>query len=427
METLNTYVLNDRNARIMKQVAYYVANTIGDKNDIQNMSYINNRKVDGEVDGEVDNSNKRRKFDNVILGVSKHYNKDQRKNGRRIHYTLVRDIRYYIEYDNCDFWFTLKERGDNPVEYQGIQFYQEIFIETNASRDIMDKFYNDTDAYFNKYYLDFEDADGKIKVMVNNEGYWENLNIRPRRSLDTIYLPMKDVNAIQGDIDKFLKDSTRKRFHHLGIPYKRNYLFEGRWGTGKTSFIVALASKFNFNISIISFHDKFTDLDLMHALRSVPDKSFLVLEDIDAMFQERKKNDEVRNRISFSTLLNVLDGLAHKDGLITFMTTNYKVHLDPALIRPGRIDYVMHFDYAKKEEIRRMFNHYFDLEKCNKEKFGLFWENYRKNVNVRSTTSLLQQYFFKYLDDIDGAIKNVSDIEDMSNACNQEVKKGLYT
>jgi SpoVK/Ycf46/Vps4 family AAA+-type ATPase len=103
------------------------------------------------------------------------------------------------------------------------------------------------------------------------------------------------------------------------------------------------------------------------------------------------------------------------------------VHLDPALIRPGRIDYVMHFDYANKEEMRRMFNRFYDLNENDKEKFKEFWEKYRKNVNVRTTTSLLQQYFFKYWDNMEGAIENTDELEEMSNACNQEVKKGMYS
>ena len=37
-----------------------------------------------------------------------------------------------------------------------------------------------------------------------------------------------------------------------------------------------------------------------------------------------------------------------KHGLITIMTTNYKLNLDKALIRPGRVDYILHFDFMKK-------------------------------------------------------------------------------
>ena len=47
--------------------------------------------------------------------------------------------------------------------------------------------------------------------------------------------------------------------------------------------------------------------------------------------------------IAVKGILNVLDGMARKDGLIVFMTTNYKEHLDKALIRPSRIDFTISF------------------------------------------------------------------------------------
>ena len=37
------------------------------------------------------------------------------------------------------------------------------------------------------------------------------------------------------------------------------------------------------------------------------------------------------------------------------MTTKYRERLDPALIRPGRVDVEIEFGYASKETIRRVF------------------------------------------------------------------------
>lgn len=44
------------------------------------------------------------------------------------------------------------------------------------------------------------------------------------------------------------------------------------------------------------------------------------------------------NRVTFSGLLNCLDGVASTEARILFMTTNYLNRLDPALVRPGRVD-----------------------------------------------------------------------------------------
>ena len=40
----------------------------------------------------------------------------------------------------------------------------------------------------------------------------------------------------------------------------------------------------------------------------------------------------------FPGLLNALDGVVASEGRLTFMTSNYPERLDPALIRPGRVD-----------------------------------------------------------------------------------------
>ena len=63
----------------------------------------------------------------------------------------------------------------------------------------------------------------------------------------------------------------------------------------------------------------------------------LVLEDIDALFIERESTG-ASSSISFSGLLNAIDGPASQEGRMLFMTTNHPDRLDPALIRPGRVD-----------------------------------------------------------------------------------------
>ena len=44
-------------------------------------------------------------------------------------------------------------------------------------------------------------------------------------------------------------------------------------------------------------------------------------------------------RVTFSGLLNAIDGATSTEGRVIFMTTNYPERLDPALIRPGRVDF----------------------------------------------------------------------------------------
>lgn len=63
--------------------------------------------------------------------------------------------------------------------------------------------------------------------------------------------------------------------------------------------------------------------------------------------------------VTLSGLLNVLDGFSAPTGVLFVMTTNHVEKLDPALLRPGRIDHRLYLgkatDYQKAELYRRFF------------------------------------------------------------------------
>jgi SpoVK/Ycf46/Vps4 family AAA+-type ATPase len=50
---------------------------------------------------------------------------------------------------------------------------------------------------------------------------------------------------------------------------------------------------------------------------------------------------EYQSHVTFSGLLNVLDGVASAEERILFMTTNHIERLDPALIRTGHLQHTM--------------------------------------------------------------------------------------
>jgi chaperone BCS1 len=69
-----------------------------------------------------------------------------------------------------------------------------------------------------------------------------------------------------------------------------------------------------------------------------------------------KKN---KDQLTLSGLLNVLDGVVDTPGRILIMTTNHPEMLDPALIRPGRIDKRVHLGYMAAPDVVGMLEHYF--------------------------------------------------------------------
>lgn len=310
---------------------------------------------------------------------------------------------------------------------------------------MFETFIQTTNEYTKKF-LEISRPNNKISMYISSsEGkYFEYLGDRQKRLMDSIYLPKKHKQDIITDMENFLNPKTKKRYSDLGINYKRTYMLEGVPGTGKTSLITGLASYFNYNIAIISFTPKMTDVDLLRIFKSLdrieqdnyndfnvePKKAFLVIEDIDCIFKERKSHDEAKNSITFSGLLNALDGISTHDNLITFITTNYKNHLDNALVRPGRIDYVMRFDYAVKEQIANIYGKFTQPgETVNNEQVNRFYSECC-SLNIKITTSLLQQYLMKYLDQPEKAIENINELKTIYNQCktsNEADETDLYS
>ena len=88
-----------------------------------------------------------------------------------------------------------------------------------------------------------------------------------------------------------------------------------------------------------------------------------------------------------------MDGISHKEGLITIMTTNYKMNLDPALIRPGRIDFSVNFTYAIKSQIIQIFTKFFPTLDAQ-----VFYKALKK-TRAKVTTAMLQQFLFGHIQD----------------------------
>lgn len=341
-------------------------------------------------------------------------------------------FKYVVDKFTCDIIFSYKDVNFTmkPIECGAVipiytdvsrmsntllTYYEISFSECDIA--VFEEFLKTAITYREMFLEDKSDDKGQINIYANpTEGsYFEFIGSRLKRPLKTIYLPSDVKKNVVNDITHFFLPATQARYTELGILKKRIYLFEGVPGAGKTSFIFALASHFDYDVAIISFGPKFTDTDMTRLLRgmntcddSTKRKKFLVLEDMDCIFKERKSNDEARNNVSFSGLLNMLDGFATPDGLICFITTNYKQHLDSALLRPGRVDYIATFGYVLKEQIIDMFTVYMNSSSLAEAFYAAV-----KDLRIRITFSLLQQYLLKYLDKPAEAIENVESMKKM--------------
>ncbi|XP_023166701.1 mitochondrial chaperone BCS1 [Drosophila hydei] len=187
---------------------------------------------------------------------------------------------------------------------------------------------------------------------------------RRRRPTSSVVLDLGISEKIISDCNDFIQNSLW--YTHRGIPYRRGYLLYGPPGCGKSSFITALAGKLEYGICLLNLSERgLTDDRLNHLLNVAPEQTIILLEDIDAAFVSRESTLHQKsaydglNRITFSGLLNCLDGVASTEARIVFMTTNYIDRLDPALIRPGRIDLKEYIGYCTQYQLEEMFKKFF--------------------------------------------------------------------
>lgn len=182
---------------------------------------------------------------------------------------------------------------------------------------------------------------------------WRQVDARPRRRIESVVLDGDIREDLLSDVRDFF--AKRAWYAEMGIPWRRGYLLHGPPGTGKTSVVYAIAGELRLNLCWLSLtNPKLTDQTIAGLLQKTPPRSLILIEDVDAFFTSRQKQDN-QIAVSFSGLLNALDGVAAQEGRIVFLTTNHKSLLDPALIRPGRIDVTYELGLATREQMRDLF------------------------------------------------------------------------
>lgn len=180
----------------------------------------------------------------------------------------------------------------------------------------------------------------------------------PRREPETLCLPQGQYEALEARVRDFL--ASREAYERVGVPWRFGVLLFGPPGTGKTSIAHVLASRLGLRLAVIPLGDLRSDEDLVSAFCGVSDRSIVLLEDVDSAFRDRQKQND--SGITFSGFLNCIDGmLAPQDGRILIMSTNHVDRLDPALIRPGRVDCRMEVGgltrQAASDYVDRLFPH----------------------------------------------------------------------
>ncbi|XP_073503502.1 mitochondrial chaperone BCS1 isoform X2 [Phyllobates terribilis] len=232
---------------------------------------------------------------------------------------------------------------------------------------------------------------------------------RRRRPLTSVVLEEGISDKIVQDVKGFIDNP--KWYSDRGIPYRRGYLLYGPPGCGKSSFITALAGELEYSICLMSLSDNsLSDDRLNHLLSVAPQQSIILLEDVDAAFVSRdlaKQNPAAYQgfgRLTFSGLLNALDGVASTEARIVFMTTNHIDRLDPALIRPGRVDVKQFIGHCTRWQLAQMFQRFYpDQPGSAAEEFA----DSALRALEQISAAQVQGHFMMHKNDPRAAVKNI--------------------
>jgi hypothetical protein len=251
-----------------------------------------------------------------------------------------------------------------------------------------------------------EDDEGNIQR-------WNETTFESTRTFNNMMFEGKE--SVMEKIDFFL--NNKEWYYENGIPYTLGIGLYGPPGTGKTSFFKSLANLTKRHLVILSLKQIKTKQQLEEAFFESRynydnkknsmgfDKKIIIIEDIDCLGEivwkrekesepsnkkgKSKKNTSPKNEIStviqqlidnnndekkdfiemckpqeedpitLDDILNLWDGIKETPGRILGISSNHYDKLDPALIRPGRIDITLCLDNCTRNMIRQMYKQFY--------------------------------------------------------------------
>jgi len=302
-----------------------------------------------------------------------------------------------------DVYFELMDLKINDGQLEIVKFklycydhdvqHLQMFVD-NCSADYDRRMANKLGAH--RYYFD-QVIQSKVKGSLQNalpttHLIYSKSKFLTNRSFKNVFF--EERNHVEKRTRFFLEN--RAWYDRKGIPYTLGFMFHGPPGTGKTSTIKAITSEagrhiINVQLSEIKSKQQLQHLffnDDIHVWNGTSTEKYTipvservyVIEDIDAMgdtvlrrewkkpessvvkkeemFGERK--EEEKEPIDLSFLLNLLDGTLEANGRILVISTNFPERIDRALIRPGRIDMIVHFDRCSRDVLQEMITSFYD-------------------------------------------------------------------
>ncbi|KAJ5935681.1 ATPase [Penicillium verhagenii] len=214
-----------------------------------------------------------------------------------------------------------------------------------------------------------------IDLVIRESDIWSSLQeIRPTAMrevfLETPTVRWSDIGG-QHDIKKRLQQAVERPLKHpermkrLNVKSKKGVLLYGPPGCSKTLTVKALATEAGLNFlavkgaEILSMYVGESERSLREIFRKAraARPSIIFFDEIDAIAARRSSTSQGGVNV-LTTLLNEMDGIEELRNVLVVAATNKPDVLDPALMRPGRLDNILYIgppDFEARKEILRIW------------------------------------------------------------------------
>jgi chaperone BCS1 len=243
--------------------------------------------------------------------------------------------------------------------------------------------------------LSQKEISSKVNLIVYDAVTISSPSYQRRDNLQSRVLREVEMRLIK-DIAMFIK--SEEWYINNGLQYQFGTLLHGVPGTGKTSIVRYIATKFSLPIYVINnFNDyKKIPLDVL---------CIIIIDEIDKVIDMEPTKGEDSVLVDQKILsLKVLDGIDRVHGHIIITTTNHIDKLEPALLRTGRLGKHYKFDYINKEEMKKYIIHHFE----NADISSINLSNLKSNI----TPVNINEYLIDHKDcmDCEQFIKHFSEV-----------------
>ncbi|KAL5224508.1 hypothetical protein ABZP36_011147 [Zizania latifolia] len=188
---------------------------------------------------------------------------------------------------------------------------------------------------------------------------WASAPFTHPATLDTVAMDPELKARVRADLESFLKG--RAYYHRLGRVWRRSYLLYGPPGTGKSTFAAAMARFLGYDVYDIDLSRGGCD-DLRALLLETTPRSLILVENLDRYL---RGGDGETSAARTSRMLSFMDGLSSccgEERVMVFTMSGDKDGVDPAVLRPGRLDVHVHFTMCGFEGFKALASNYLGLK-----------------------------------------------------------------